>query len=65
MGRRGLGTIERLFMGSNSKYCIEEANCNVIILKHAYGPEMSHYSSQGAEEKQFSVKEIESTKKEE
>jgi len=42
MGRRGLGTIERLFMGSNSKYCIEEADCNVIILKHPFGPEIVH-----------------------
>jgi len=33
MGRRGLGTFERMLLGSTSKYVIENAKCNVIIAK--------------------------------
>ena len=45
MGRRGMGTIQRLFLGSNSKYCVEEADCNIIIMKHPFGPEIAHDAS--------------------
>jgi nucleotide-binding universal stress UspA family protein len=45
MGRRGMGAIKRLFLGSNSKYCTEEADCNVIIVKHPFGPEEQHDAS--------------------
>mmetsp|Transcript_17403 Transcript_17403/g.48917 ORF Transcript_17403/g.48917 Transcript_17403/m.48917 type:complete len:228 (+) Transcript_17403:114-797(+) len=44
MGRRGMGTVKRLFLGSNSKYCIEEADTNVIVIKHPYGPPEVHES---------------------
>jgi len=33
MGRRGLGTLKRMFVGSNSKYCTEHAKCNILIVK--------------------------------
>jgi len=33
MGRRGLGTIKRLIVGSNSRYCVEHSKCNVLIVK--------------------------------
>tara|TARA_R110002050_G_scaffold217013_1_gene353071 strand:- start:884 stop:1573 length:690 start_codon:yes stop_codon:yes gene_type:complete len=45
MGRRGMGALKRLFIGSNSKYCTEEADCNVIIIKHPFGPEEVHEAS--------------------
>eukprot|EP00008_Paramoeba_atlantica_P004887 CAMPEP_0201475128 /NCGR_PEP_ID=MMETSP0151_2-20130828/585_1 /ASSEMBLY_ACC=CAM_ASM_000257 /TAXON_ID=200890 /ORGANISM="Paramoeba atlantica, Strain 621/1 / CCAP 1560/9" /LENGTH=232 /DNA_ID=CAMNT_0047855143 /DNA_START=81 /DNA_END=779 /DNA_ORIENTATION=- len=48
MGRRGMGTLSRLFLGSNSKYCIENADCNVVIIKHAFGPEVVHDASKAA-----------------
>uniref|UniRef100_A0A7S4USH7 UspA domain-containing protein n=1 Tax=Paramoeba aestuarina TaxID=180227 RepID=A0A7S4USH7_9EUKA len=45
MGRRGLGTVQRLFLGSSSKFCIEEADCNVIIIKRPYALEVVHDST--------------------
>jgi len=33
MGRRGLGKFERFFVGSNTKYALENANCSLIIIK--------------------------------
>jgi len=33
MGRRGLNKIERFFVGSNTKYALENANCCLIIIK--------------------------------
>eukprot|EP00009_Paramoeba_aestuarina_P000951 CAMPEP_0201514324 /NCGR_PEP_ID=MMETSP0161_2-20130828/6186_1 /ASSEMBLY_ACC=CAM_ASM_000251 /TAXON_ID=180227 /ORGANISM="Neoparamoeba aestuarina, Strain SoJaBio B1-5/56/2" /LENGTH=126 /DNA_ID=CAMNT_0047910851 /DNA_START=162 /DNA_END=539 /DNA_ORIENTATION=- len=34
MGRRGgRGKVERFMLGSSSKKCVEEAECNVIIVK--------------------------------
>lgn len=34
----GLGGIERFFVGSTSKYVVENADCNVTVVKHPYGP---------------------------
>ena len=34
MGRRGMSTVQRLFMGSVSQHCIDHAPCNVIIVKN-------------------------------
>ena len=42
MGRRGMGAVERFFLGSHTKHCIEEADCNIVIIKHAFGPEIVH-----------------------
>ena len=33
LGRRGMGTLERIIVGSTSKYCLENASCNVFIAK--------------------------------
>jgi len=33
MGRRGMGTLKRMFVGSSSKYCTEQAKCSVMIIK--------------------------------
>ncbi len=33
MGRRGMNRFSRLIAGSNSRYCMENADCNVIIVK--------------------------------
>jgi len=33
MGRRGLGKFERFFVGSNTKYALENVNCSLIIIK--------------------------------
>jgi nucleotide-binding universal stress UspA family protein len=42
LGRRGLGTFERFFSGSTSKYVLENANCNVIVVKTSMGPPEEH-----------------------
>jgi len=39
LGRRGLGTIHRFFVGSTSKYCVENAACNVVVIKTPVGLE--------------------------
>eukprot|EP00026_Physarum_polycephalum_P012219 Phypoly_transcript_12504.p1 GENE.Phypoly_transcript_12504~~Phypoly_transcript_12504.p1 ORF type:complete len:254 (+),score=50.88 Phypoly_transcript_12504:36-764(+) len=33
LGRRGLGRIKRLFIGSTSRYCVENAPCTVVCVK--------------------------------
>ena len=33
MGRRGMGSIQRFFVGSTSKYVLEHCPCNVFIVK--------------------------------
>lgn len=33
VGRRGLGAVKRLMIGSTSKYCLENAPCSVLIAK--------------------------------
>jgi len=35
MGRRGMGRLDRFFVGSVSKHCVENANCSVIVVKMA------------------------------
>jgi len=42
MGRRGMSTVKRIFTGSNSKYCVEHAPCNLLIVKGEWGPEEVH-----------------------
>ena len=42
MGRRGMNTIKRFFLGSNSKYVCENADCNVLIIKEEWGPSSEH-----------------------
>ena len=45
MGRRGLGAIERLFIGSVSKYVVENSHCTVVIVKKHVGEEEVHESN--------------------
>ena len=45
MGRRGLGSVQRLFLGSSSRFCVEEADCNVVIIKQPFAPEVVHDST--------------------
>ena len=33
IGRRGLNKVERLFVGSVSKYCAENAKCSVMVVR--------------------------------
>jgi len=37
MGRRGISFVKRIVLGSNSKYCLENANCDVMIAKKEVG----------------------------
>ena len=48
MGRRGMGKVERLFMGSNSKHCVEEADCNVVVMQHSFGEKVEFWEEEGA-----------------
>jgi len=55
MGRRGLGVVKRLLMGSTSKYVMEHAACNVLIVKQDLPPDEIHDSKEKvlkAEEKE-------------
>jgi len=42
LGRRDLGSFRRLLTGSTSKYCIENARCNVLVVKGAFHIEEIH-----------------------
>jgi len=33
IGRRGISGIKRIFLGSTSRYCAENASCNVLVVK--------------------------------
>ncbi|KAL6068920.1 Universal stress protein [Balamuthia mandrillaris] len=33
MGRRGMGRVARLFLGSVSQHCVENAPCSVLVIK--------------------------------
>jgi len=44
LGRRGLGSVERFFVGSTSKHCVENAECNVVVIKCPVGAEEEHDS---------------------
>jgi len=39
LGRREFGQLERVLFSSTSRYCIENADCNVLIVKGYYLPE--------------------------
>eukprot|EP00211_Chloroparvula_japonica_P015052 CAMPEP_0119132692 /NCGR_PEP_ID=MMETSP1310-20130426/12075_1 /TAXON_ID=464262 /ORGANISM="Genus nov. species nov., Strain RCC2339" /LENGTH=232 /DNA_ID=CAMNT_0007123337 /DNA_START=70 /DNA_END=768 /DNA_ORIENTATION=- len=45
IGRRGMGRLERLVMGSVSKEVVNHADCNVFVVKKGYGPSEVHESS--------------------
>jgi len=41
-GRRDMGDFKRFFLGSTSKYIVENAECNVVVVKTPFGPEEEH-----------------------
>lgn len=42
IGRRGMSKLSRIFVGSTSKYCVEHADCNVLVVKGEWGPAEEH-----------------------
>ena len=34
IGRRGLSNVKRIFVGSNSEYCVQNAHCSVLVIKN-------------------------------
>lgn len=56
IGRRGMGTLKRLLLGSVSKYVLENAPCDVMVVKGEYGPAEKHDATKdeikAAEEKE-------------
>jgi nucleotide-binding universal stress UspA family protein len=39
VGRRELGTFKRLLVSATSKYCVDHAGCNVLVVKRPHQPE--------------------------
>lgn len=46
IGRRGMGALKRFVMGSTSKYCVEHADCDVLVIKHRLSPTEEHASKE-------------------
>jgi hypothetical protein len=44
IGRRSMGGVERFFVGSTSRYVVENAECNVIVIKQPFGAAEEHDS---------------------
>lgn len=68
MGRRGMGTIARLLLGSVSRYVLENAPCDVVVVKSTVGPEVAHDTTKEAVKRAEEVeraRRIESLKQEE
>jgi len=42
IGRRGMGNLKRMFVGSNSNYCVQNASCNVVVIKGDWGAPEEH-----------------------
>jgi len=42
LGRRGLGSFARFLLGSTSRYCLENAVCNVFVVKEGIAPSEIH-----------------------
>jgi len=42
MGRRSMGSVERFFVGSNSKFVVENAECDVVVVKQPFGAPEEH-----------------------
>jgi len=42
LGRRSMGGFQRFIVGSTSKYVVENAECNVVVVKQPVGPEEEH-----------------------
>jgi len=41
-GRRSMGSFRRFFSGSTSQYVVENAECNVVVVKLVPGPQEEH-----------------------
>jgi len=68
VGRRGLSAFKRILLGSTSRFCMEHANCNVVVVKGEWGPEEIHDSKtavlqQEEKERQRRIKEEEDFEK--
>jgi predicted Fe-Mo cluster-binding NifX family protein len=48
IGRRGMGALKRLLLGSVSRYVVENATCDVIVVKHEVGPAEVHDTTKAA-----------------
>jgi len=46
IGRRGISKLKRIFVGSTSRYCVEHAPCNVIVVKGDWAADEEHASKQ-------------------
>jgi len=46
LGRRGMSTLKRIFVGSTSRYCLENAECSVMVVKGDWGPMDEHVDVQ-------------------
>eukprot|EP01118_Nematostelium_gracile_P012112 TRINITY_DN437_c0_g1_i1.p1 TRINITY_DN437_c0_g1~~TRINITY_DN437_c0_g1_i1.p1 ORF type:complete len:258 (-),score=77.12 TRINITY_DN437_c0_g1_i1:17-790(-) len=42
MGNRSKNVLEKLLMGSSTKYCIDNCSCNVLVVKGEWGPSEVH-----------------------
>src|SRR5690349_7586392 len=42
IGRRGMNQIKRALVGSNSQYVVENAKCNVVVVKGDWAAEEQH-----------------------
>jgi len=45
-GRRDMGEVKRFFLGSVSKFILEHAECNVVVVKVPIGSEEEHVDKQ-------------------
>lgn len=66
VGRRGMGALKRLLLGSVSRYVLEHAPCDVMVVKGEYGPEEVHDTTKAqikAEEEKERARRIAEEKK--
>jgi len=59
VGRRELGAIKRFLTYSTSKYCVDHADCNVLVFKRPYPKESAPQVDQKENEKEEKEKEEE------
>jgi len=67
MSRRGMSSVKRFFVGSVTSYCVEHANCNVLVLKgewqlpEQHNPELKEIVRLEEEERRRRMKEAQNT----
>ena len=52
VGRRGMSKLKRLFLGSVSRYLVDHACCDVLVVKTYHGPDIILDEAQRAKETQ-------------